>query len=311
MAGELRATSSWPRSPATGCSTTSPSSASSTRRAAGTPSSSASPRSSSSRSTATRRWPGAACGRGSPAASRRPSGSRRDSVRLAEHARRARRADALHRAAGGRAARAGPPARAAAGDRAPRRRTSPHAAAWRGVLPLAYLDAGDRDRARAAYDRALEGGPEAMPGHMLWLTAMSVAGRGGGRARRPRRRRSGCTPRSSPYADRLIQWSFTGNAGSVHRVLGRTAAAAGRHDRARDHFEAALERHAALGAAALLARTRCDYGELLLRRQGRRPQAGARAPARGGRRGAPPRDARHRRPRRAIRLTVERRPCSC
>jgi hypothetical protein len=31
------------------------------------------------------------------------------------------------------------------------------------------------------------------------------------------------------------------------------------------HFDAALRRHAELGAAPLLAQTRCDYGELLLR----------------------------------------------
>jgi hypothetical protein len=68
-----------------------------------------------------------------------------------------------------------------------------------------------------------------------------------------------------PYADRLVQWSFTGNAGSVHRLLGRTAATAGWRDRARGHFEAALRRHSDLGAAPLLARTRCDYGEFLLR----------------------------------------------
>jgi hypothetical protein len=67
-----------------------------------------------------------------------------------------------------------------------------------------------------------------------------------------------------PYADRFAQWSFTGNAGSVHRVLGRTAAVLGRDDRARVHFEAAVTRHAELGAEPLLARARCDYGEFLL-----------------------------------------------
>jgi hypothetical protein len=67
-----------------------------------------------------------------------------------------------------------------------------------------------------------------------------------------------------PYADRLIQWTFTGNAGSVRRVLGRAAAAAGRRDEASEHFEAAMRRHAGLGAEALLARTQCDYGEVLL-----------------------------------------------
>ena len=66
-----------------------------------------------------------------------------------------------------------------------------------------------------------------------------------------------------PHADRLAQWTFTGNAGSVHRLLGRTAAVAERRESARGHFEAALTRHAALGCGPLLARTRCDYGELL------------------------------------------------
>ena len=67
-----------------------------------------------------------------------------------------------------------------------------------------------------------------------------------------------------PHADLLAQWSFTGNAGSVHRLLGRTAAVAEQRERAREHFEDALRRHAALGCGPLLARTRCDYGELLL-----------------------------------------------
>jgi tetratricopeptide (TPR) repeat protein len=139
----------------------------------------------------------------------------------------------------------------------------PAAAPWRGVLPLAHLDAGDRDRARAAYDRALEGGPEAMPDTMLWLTAMGALGEAAAELRDPEGS-AALHDALEPYADLLIQWSFTGSAGSVHRVLGRTAAAAVRHDRSRVHFEAALERHAALRAEALLARTRCDYGELLL-----------------------------------------------
>ena len=44
----------------------------------------------------------------------------------------------------------------------------------------------------------------------------------------------------APYGDRLVQWSFTGNAGSVRRLLGRAAAVTGRMDAARDHFEAGL-----------------------------------------------------------------------
>ena len=39
---------------------------------------------------------------------------------------------------------------------------------------------------------------------------------------------------------------------------------AGRQEEARAHFEAALEQHVALEAPALVARTRCDLGELLV-----------------------------------------------
>ena len=142
--------------------------------------------------------------------------------------------------------------------------TEPAASAWRSLVPLAYLDAGDRTRAEAAYESALGGAVASAPRSMFWLTAMgSLAeaaaqlGDPGGSAQ--------LYAELEPYADRLTQWSFTGNAGSVHRVLGRTAAVAGRHDRALFHFEAAVRRHLALGAAALLARTHCDYGEFLLR----------------------------------------------
>lgn len=140
----------------------------------------------------------------------------------------------------------------------------PEAAAWRCLLPLAYLDAGDASAAHAAYARAFDGGTETRFRTMLWLTATTSLceaaaelgdADGGGRL----------YAELEPYADRLVQWIFTGSAGSVQRALGRAAAVAGRHDDAREHFEAALTRHAQLEAPALLARTRCDYGELLLR----------------------------------------------
>jgi hypothetical protein len=150
----------------------------------------------------------------------------------------------------------------------------PAASAWRSILPLAYLDAGDRMRAWTAYDSALGGGVATMHRSMLWLTAMaSLAeaaarlGDGDGGAQ--------IYIELEPYAARFVQWSFTGNAGSVHRLLGRTAAVAGWDARARAHFEAAMERHARLGAAPLLARTSCDYGEFLLGQGNRdeRPRA--------------------------------------
>ena len=134
---------------------------------------------------------------------------------------------------------------------------------WHAILPLAYLDAGDRARARAAYDAALAGGVSAVPRTMFWLASLASLAE----AAALLEARDGAAQLYAalePHADLLAQWSFTGNAGSVHRLLGRTAAAAQQRHRAREHFESALRRHAALGSGPLLARTRCDYGELLL-----------------------------------------------
>jgi hypothetical protein len=140
----------------------------------------------------------------------------------------------------------------------------PVAAPWRGILPLAYLDAGDPVRAQVAYERALDSGVRGLPRTMLWLTTVGSLAEAAAQLDDPDNAAQ-LYAELEPYADRLVQWSFTGNAGSVHRLLGRTAATAGWVDRARGHFEAALRRHAELDAAPLLARTRCDYGELLLR----------------------------------------------
>ena len=140
----------------------------------------------------------------------------------------------------------------------------PAAAAWRGILPLAYLDAGDPVRAQAAYEQALGGGMPMLPRTMLWLTTIGSLAEAAAQLDDPDNAEL-LYAELEPYADRLVQWSFTGNAGSVHRLLGRTAATAGWNERARGHFEAALRRHSELDAAPLLARTCCDYGEFLLR----------------------------------------------
>ena len=59
----------------------------------------------------------------------------------------------------------------------------PAAAAWRGILPLAYLDAGDPVRAQAAYERALGGGMPGLPRTMLWLTTIGSLAEAAARAR--------------------------------------------------------------------------------------------------------------------------------
>ena len=145
-----------------------------------------------------------------------------------------------------------------------------HSAVWRSLVPLAYLDAGDRTRARQAFRDAVDGATKTCARTMLWLTAtgsLCEAAAELGDVDVCER----LYAELAPYGDRLVQWSFTGNAGSVRRLLGRAAAVTGRMEAAREHFEAGLARHTGLGAPGLLARTRCDYGEFLL--QTRQPGA--------------------------------------
>ena len=136
----------------------------------------------------------------------------RDSFRLAEGAGAAGRADALHSATGRDTARAGPPRRAPARDRAaragrcPRGRVAQH--------PAARLSRRGRPRRERAPPTTTPWAARTRPARtMLWLTAAV-------RCARPRPSSGMPTAAQrlhgelAPYADRLVQWSFTGNAGS-------------------------------------------------------------------------------------------------
>ena len=175
---------------------------------------------------ATRRWPGlvwaALAGRFEEAEQLAHS-----SVRLAEHA--PRLVDAPPGAAAG-----GPAEQGRLRELLPEiERCDGQVARRRGaVLPLAHLDAGDRDRAQAAYDRALEGGPGGTC-TMLWLTATSALGEAAAELRDPEAaQRCMATSRTRTFSSVELHRLRR----SVHRVLGRTAAAAGR-GQARVHFE--------------------------------------------------------------------------
>jgi DNA-binding SARP family transcriptional activator len=84
---------------------------------------------------------------------------------------------------------------------------------WHAVLPLAWLQAGDRDHARDAFEAAVRG---PVPHRMFWLTATAwlaeAAGEGLGEPGVFRER-------LAPFSGRLVQASFTGNWGPVSRLL--------------------------------------------------------------------------------------------
>jgi hypothetical protein len=62
-----------------------------------------------------------------------------------------------------------------------------------------------------------------------------------------------------PYAERFAQLTFNASFGSVHGSLAALATVRGDARRAAEHYEAALERHAAIGSPVLTALTCCDY----------------------------------------------------
>jgi hypothetical protein len=70
-----------------------------------------------------------------------------------------------------------------------------------------------------------------------------------------------------PYAARYVTGAFAACCGgSVHYPLGRLAALMSRFEEAEDHFEAALEAHARMGARGLAAEAEAEYAAMLLAR---------------------------------------------
>jgi hypothetical protein len=143
------------------------------------------------------------------------------------------------------------------------RLAGPIGVSWRSTLTFVLVEAGDLERARAAYDAVAAGDFGGVPGSLFRLTGLAClaeacAALGDGEGA------EALHASLEPHAERLVQTAFSGCWGSVRRFLGLLAATAGRPEDARAHLEAALERHRALEAPGLVARTQCDLGELLL-----------------------------------------------
>jgi DNA-binding SARP family transcriptional activator len=130
---------------------------------------------------------------------------------------------------------------------------------WRAALPLALLAAGERDHARDAFERVAG---NQVPETMMWLAVTGLLAETAaalGDADRAGVYYDGLRP----HADRFIQAGFAGNLGCTHRILGRLALLRSDPVAARDHLQAALERHVALGARPLSARTQCELAGAL------------------------------------------------
>jgi DNA-binding SARP family transcriptional activator/RecA/RadA recombinase len=132
---------------------------------------------------------------------------------------------------------------------------------WRAPLPLVLLQAGERERAREAYEAALPAALEGLPGSLFrlsGLTCVAEACAAVGDAQAA----EALIAALEPHADRLVQTAFSGCWGSVRRYLGLLHATAGRPEEARLQLQAALELHLALDAPLLAEVTRRDLADV-------------------------------------------------
>jgi tetratricopeptide (TPR) repeat protein len=104
---------------------------------------------------------------------------------------------------------------------------------------------------------------EDLPRDFFWLGAVALLGEvAAGLEERGAARR--LYEALLPRADQVVVVGMSaGCLGSASRALGLLATALGRYDAAERHFEAALERNAAIRAFPFLARTRDEYAALL------------------------------------------------
>ena len=133
---------------------------------------------------------------------------------------------------------------------------------WRAGATIALAGAGDRARARAAFDVSARDGFADVPRDFWWLARMSLFAEGAALVGDPAHA-DRLYAALEPYADRHAQLVFTAHLGSVHRVLGLLAARLGRQDRALEHLEVAWARHVGMGAAAPALRSACELAGAL------------------------------------------------
>ena len=142
----------------------------------------------------------------------------------------------------------------------------PSLIAWRAVLPLAHLAAGNVPAAIAEFEELADREFAAVPQDMFWFTAMCVLAETSALL--------GDRPRAQilydtllPYRDRNVQVMQAAFWGSCERFLGLLAAALGRWDVASDHFSAAIARNEASGCPVAAGVVRRDHAQMLLARR--------------------------------------------
>ncbi len=138
------------------------------------------------------------------------------------------------------------------------------------ILALAYAESGRLTEARQQFEQLAVGDFVAVPKDLNWLAIMvmlaSVCS-----TLRDRERAENLYQLLLPFAQRVaIISTAVASWGAVARFLGLLSTTLERWDEAITHFEEAERRHTAMHAPSLLARTRLEHAEALLR-AGRTP----------------------------------------
>lgn len=136
--------------------------------------------------------------------------------------------------------------------------------AWRAGLALMYLEAGRLVEARAEYQNVLIDGVAKIPVDGNWLQALDFLAQICA-ALGDHEHAAVLYETLVPCAGRMVAIGRgVGCNGAIDRSLGLLAGVLGRRDDAREHFEAAIELNARMGARPFVAWARLNLAELLV-----------------------------------------------
>ena len=141
----------------------------------------------------------------------------------------------------------------------------PSLIAWRAVLPLAHLAAGNQAEAVAEFERLAADGFAAVPPDMFWFTAVCVLAETCSIIA-DRARAAILYEMLLPYRDCNVQVTQAAFWGSSERFLGLLAATMSRGDAAAQHFASAIAKNEASGCPMAAGVVRRDYAEMLVAR---------------------------------------------
>jgi hypothetical protein len=145
--------------------------------------------------------------------------------------------------------------------------------AWESLLALALARSGRRHEAKRFLCSVADAGFP-FERDVVWLPAMVLAAETAATLRHESADR--LYQMLIPFRDRIVVVGFgVVCLGSVHRYLGLLAQVGGRDAVSKEHFEAALSAHEALGSTLLVARSQYDLGAVQL--EDRDPEVRAQA----------------------------------